>query len=757
MRLPRTPVARRARAARAASLGINLEVSVSEAASAVKEMLSDQDAALEQVFGEYAVRCSRAYEYASSSSKAAKHSQKVLTLRRLGDLFGDFGVTPGLLTHAELRDIFRDSVAGPAKTKTKRGASKPYQPAGLDFDSFMVCVAQVAVALFCGPEWDKDYPTMESKLRLLLFWMDENSAMFRGNGDALVRLVEISARRMKPREGEENLPLVPVPSQLLDQLADAASQGSSGNSFSVALPPSARALGVTVSGNALPRIARLDEFLMQIFYVYCSYGRRSDVGKVERMGSQKFCRFVRDLGIISGRFSIARVDIIYKETISSSKKKKFSYDDFYSALAAVGAFKYPDLVLGRGSPVVIGNSRSEFAVPVGGCSIGHVETVAKAMCEKPEKILGPIVRAPALHYLLVRNVLPMVVGIDDCFAATAPDLFDLLASDAAAAAFHVDVEAVARLEVDEENENKTKKDSKAAKAREANVKVIRQESGGLSMSPLTVKSPAAPSTPPPSAANYKKLDRAIDELSDIVGTLKAATPTISSPALSSSPVSETMWKTPAKEWKATTTTTPPPRSMRIHRSGSIDLTVIDSPIRGSPVRTSKGEKPVEVLHMQIPAAVAVPVVSSEGEDDVVVGTSREEVLLDARMHVIRQHASGHIKAVLVTLSSPVEATGSGGKCFECIIDQVEGAAIFKRYDLEMPLDALPGYLSGLFGGVASGGISAFYSKLAASSTKLRFSTERHRDMFGLTFVCVDANDPAKPPRTAAPWSYPRLR
>ena len=126
----------------------------------------------------------------------------------------------------------------------------------------------------------------------------------------------------------------------------------------------------------------------------------------------------------------------------------------------VAAFKYAELMLGRGSPVVI-DGEVALAVPVGGCSIGHVETVAKRLCEHPSKMLGPVCRAPCLHYMLVRDVVPMVCGLDEYLAAQRDEVLDVMASDAGVAAFHVDVEAIAAFEMREEVIEDDKKEDKS--------------------------------------------------------------------------------------------------------------------------------------------------------------------------------------------------------------------------------------------------------------------------------------------------------
>ena len=40
-------------------------------------------------------------------------------------------------------------------------------------------------SLHKGPEWSDQYPKLAHKMQLLLFWMDQESTLFKGNGQVI--------------------------------------------------------------------------------------------------------------------------------------------------------------------------------------------------------------------------------------------------------------------------------------------------------------------------------------------------------------------------------------------------------------------------------------------------------------------------------------------------------------------------------------------------------------------------------------------
>lgn len=79
---------------------------------------------------------------------------------------------PSLLSHIECSDIFHSC---------KLEESQPF----ITYRGFLSVLARCALALFSGPEWEIQYPDSGHKLQLLLFWMDQSSNLFKGNGDSL--------------------------------------------------------------------------------------------------------------------------------------------------------------------------------------------------------------------------------------------------------------------------------------------------------------------------------------------------------------------------------------------------------------------------------------------------------------------------------------------------------------------------------------------------------------------------------------------
>jgi len=51
-----------------------------------------------------------------------------------------------------------------------------------------VVLGDIAGKVFCGPEWDDRYPSLDLKFQIMMLMMDSASGVFRGNGYELLLL-----------------------------------------------------------------------------------------------------------------------------------------------------------------------------------------------------------------------------------------------------------------------------------------------------------------------------------------------------------------------------------------------------------------------------------------------------------------------------------------------------------------------------------------------------------------------------------------
>ena len=57
------------------------------------------------------------------------------------------------------------------------------------FGDFQIMLSALASKIFSSAKWNARFPKMVQKARLLLFWMDQQSVLFPGNGAALMNKV----------------------------------------------------------------------------------------------------------------------------------------------------------------------------------------------------------------------------------------------------------------------------------------------------------------------------------------------------------------------------------------------------------------------------------------------------------------------------------------------------------------------------------------------------------------------------------------
>eukprot|EP00947_MAST-08B_sp_MAST-8B-sp1_P003492 g3492.t1 len=160
---------------------------------------------LRHMFGQYAAaapdhRGGGSHNQSHSRSRAGGRSAgtygsdpALIDLRGLLQLGRDRGLCPGLLSQAEVSEIFNavllDTMGGGGGGGGGGGAAR--SPGGgprrsLDFDGFLECLRRCALLLFTGKDWETLYPRVGDKARLLLFWMDQNNQLFVGNAAVLM-------------------------------------------------------------------------------------------------------------------------------------------------------------------------------------------------------------------------------------------------------------------------------------------------------------------------------------------------------------------------------------------------------------------------------------------------------------------------------------------------------------------------------------------------------------------------------------------
>jgi hypothetical protein len=114
----------------------------------------------------------------------------------------DFNVIPELASRVEVVEIFRAGRKGTkmldgevVKTTMRIGEHMSHgtHEKYCGFGDFLVMLSAASMKIFTGGKWEKRFPRVIDKGRLLLFWMDQESRIFKGNGEALMgKVVEVS-------------------------------------------------------------------------------------------------------------------------------------------------------------------------------------------------------------------------------------------------------------------------------------------------------------------------------------------------------------------------------------------------------------------------------------------------------------------------------------------------------------------------------------------------------------------------------------
>eukprot|EP00937_MAST-01D_sp_MAST-1D-sp2_P002986 g2986.t1 len=99
-----------------------------------------------------------------------------------------FDLCPALLTRVDILRLSTEALQGQGGDGGhRRGGGSGAATGALDFAAFVRFLERCALHVFCGAEWDARCPSSGTRLQLLLFYIDQGSKRFRGNGAALLK------------------------------------------------------------------------------------------------------------------------------------------------------------------------------------------------------------------------------------------------------------------------------------------------------------------------------------------------------------------------------------------------------------------------------------------------------------------------------------------------------------------------------------------------------------------------------------------
>ncbi|ETV84358.1 hypothetical protein, variant [Aphanomyces astaci] len=207
-----------------------------------------------------------------------------LTFGGFLQVFKHYHICPDLLSRAQVLTLF--------KSLDKQHPSK------MEVHDFMAALAKCALLVFSSVEWDRQYPTEEQKMRLLLLWMDKNSRLFKGNGSKLCKSVAVVTDSQVGN----------TPPHQLDRWL------------------------------SLPHIESLDTALQTAFGYYCADDSNA-------ITSMSFLRFLRDAGLCdNANLRLADIDVIFHQIRSAHRTtplpQTLCFDEFYAALGVVSSRLY---------------------------------------------------------------------------------------------------------------------------------------------------------------------------------------------------------------------------------------------------------------------------------------------------------------------------------------------------------------------------------------------------------------------------------
>ena len=177
------------------------------------------------------------------------------------------------------------------------------------FGEFLVMLSSAAMKVFSGGKWDKKFPTVIDKGRLFLFWMDQKSYIFKGNGDALMgKVIENQIR-----EAEEAAQMT-FDSEGVEELSSLFPAWWTG----------------------------VETEMRNIFSHYCQVADRLNVGPSACLNRFQFIQMMTDAGILSEDFKIPKINLVFQGELVK-KEKRLRYERFLGSIAGIGTSRFPNV------------------------------------------------------------------------------------------------------------------------------------------------------------------------------------------------------------------------------------------------------------------------------------------------------------------------------------------------------------------------------------------------------------------------------
>ncbi|KDO27329.1 hypothetical protein SPRG_07576 [Saprolegnia parasitica CBS 223.65] len=202
-----------------------------------------------------------------------------------------YRICPDLISRPQVLRLYAPH--GPSNKKSE-----------MDYIGFLATLGKAAQLIFSGPEWDDQYPNDNDKVRLLLLWMDENSAVFKNNGRCLC-----DAKKQRDARGI----------------------------------PTNDAVSFTEDMDLLAHVEQLAPELERLFQLYCTRGHSS-------MSNLSFVHCLRDLGLCEAgsprHLSTVDMDIIFRQmrcaqsSDMGASSHTVSFAAFHAGLGLVAARVY---------------------------------------------------------------------------------------------------------------------------------------------------------------------------------------------------------------------------------------------------------------------------------------------------------------------------------------------------------------------------------------------------------------------------------
>ena len=228
----------------------------------------------------------------------------------------NYKISPTLSSLVELREIFRVST----KKLTHVDRHMHNEEKTTTFSDFIMCLVLIAHKVFSGDKWDKKFPHNKQKFMLLLFWMDQKSEVFLGNGADL--MVKVNLNRKVEMEMSARMDF-----------------GNGGEIFF----------------EKFPTLRGIDLEMKSIFYHYCMLADRLNCGPSACMSRQQFVKLFEDGGIFEKNIKAAQLSILFQKHLVD-KEKRLRFENFYDAVASAGVLKFSKTKL-------LINAKSKFHEP----------------------------------------------------------------------------------------------------------------------------------------------------------------------------------------------------------------------------------------------------------------------------------------------------------------------------------------------------------------------------------------------------------